>query len=102
MLTLGNAFLAGGAYLAGWYALAFWFLAFAIVSDALATVWAIGNPDWYWRKRVDAGLSEHTIEQYVVGRRSFVPSLLLAKVPLLCALAAAAWYVGGLAGFYSN
>jgi hypothetical protein len=97
VITIGIAVVAVTAYVAEWYVLSFWVLALAIANGFLATLWSILNPDWYWKKREQAGFNP--LEQFMNGRRSFVPALLAAKVPLIAVMAFAAWYVGIKAGY---
>ena len=52
MISPAIIVLAAGACVAGYYGLAFWVLALAIANGAVATVWAIINPDWHWNKRM--------------------------------------------------
>jgi len=99
MISIGIILVAVAAYLAGWFTLAFWVLALAIANGALATAWSIINPDWYWQKRVEAGVSAHALEQHAHGPRSFVPSLLLSK-GILIGVTLAAWHVGSRAGYF--
>ncbi len=98
MITVGILVIGAVAYFGGWYGMSFWIVALATANGVLATGWSIINPDWYWRKAELAGMSPH--EQFTSGRRSFVPSLLAAKVPLIAVMAVAGWYVGKKAGYF--
>src|SRR3954462_6230309 len=84
---------AGFLYVIGEYKLAFWISAFGIVNHAGAAVRAVVNPDWYFRKRLEANLP---IDLFNSGIRQF----LLAKAIMIGVLSWAAWRAGLKVGYF--
>src|SRR5690349_13866460 len=56
MVTIGIIILIGVLYLLGWFSAAFWIIVLAIANGAFAMVHATTNPEWYWRKQMEAGI----------------------------------------------
>ena len=92
MIDIGIAVVCGIFYAMGQYKLAFWLIVFAIANGAGAALRAIINPDWYFEKRVEAGLG---VDLFNSGIRS----LLITKAIIVALLAWAALYVGEKAGY---
>lgn len=85
--------LAGFFYVLGEYKLAFWISAFGIVNNAGAAVRAVVDPDWYWRKRMEANLP---IDLFDSGIRW----LLVIKAVMIGVLTWSAWRAGIQAGYF--
>lgn len=99
MVSLGIVAVAGIGYWYGYYDLAFWVLCYAIVNGGLAGIWALANPDWVTRKRVEAGVDgpfDYLTQKPNHGRWSFVAT----KLILAAAIAPIAWHVGTRAGYF--
>lgn len=77
------------AYFLGAYAVAFWVTCFAIVNGILAVARTLVNPNWYLRRRLEAGL-EPVLD---------IKGLLIGKGVIILPLCALAWYFAGLAGY---
>jgi hypothetical protein len=78
------------AYLFGAYKIAFWVAVFAIANGFLAILRTVAQPEWYIRKRIEAGLDP------VLD----IKGLLVAKAVVLVPLCVAVWYFGGRAGYW--
>lgn len=85
--------LAGFFYVIGEYKLAFWISTFGIVNHAGAAVRAVVNPDWYFRKRMEAKLP---VDLFNSGIRQ----LLVIKAIMIGVLVWAAWRAGIRAGYF--
>jgi hypothetical protein len=77
----------------GEYKLAFWISAFGIVNHAGAAARAVVNPDWYFRKRIEANLPFDLFD-------SGVRQLLVIKAIMIGILSWAAWRAGSKAGYF--
>ena len=84
---------AGFFYVIGEYKLAFWICAFKIVNNAGAAVRAVVNPDWYFRKRMEAKLP---IDFFDSGIRE----LLVIKSIMIGVFSWAAYRAGVRAGYF--
>jgi hypothetical protein len=84
---------AGLLYFIGEYKLAFWFSAFGIVNNAGAAIRVLVDPDWYFRKRLEANLP---IDFFNTGIRR----LLVIKVVMIAVLSWSAWDTGVRAGYF--
>jgi hypothetical protein len=56
MINIGIAVTGGIFYLTGRYNMALLLLVLAIISGAGAAIMSVVNPDWYFQKRIQAGL----------------------------------------------
>jgi hypothetical protein len=90
MISIGIALGAGFFFWLHMYKWAFWILVYAIANGALAMIYAVINPNWYYRK----ALSEGVLPNYT--------HLFITKGIVIAILIPAAWYIGVLAGYIGN
>jgi hypothetical protein len=90
MISIGIAVGAGLFFWLHMYKWAFWILVYAIANGALAAIYAVINPGWYY-SRV---LSEGVMPNYTY--------LFISKGIIIAILVPIAWYVGVLAGYIGN
>jgi hypothetical protein len=77
------------------YGLAFWLVVLAIISGAGAAIKAVSNPDWYFNRRVQAGMDVD-----VINSGKDIRLLVITKVVLIVPMLVLAWYLGGKAGYF--
>lgn len=94
MIDIGIALLGGFFYLTGQYGLALLLVVLAIISGAGAAVMAVRNPDWYFQKRLQAGLDVDLFNPH-----KGIVSLLMTKVIVIALLAYIAYHIAGKAGY---
>jgi hypothetical protein len=94
MIDMGIAVLGGFFYLTGQYGLALLLIVLAIISGAGAALMAIVNPDWYFKRRLQAGLDVD-----IFNERKGIVSLLVTKVIVIALLTWVAWYIAEKAGY---
>jgi hypothetical protein len=83
-----------GFYFSGQYERALLLIVLSIISGAGAAVIAVANPDWYFAKRIQAGLDVDLFRPY-----KGIASLVITKVIIIAALLWAAWHIAGKAGY---
>ena len=81
-MTIGIAVLAGILYLLGWYSWSFLVVACAILMNVLTALFAMLNPDWYFRKAYLAGVIPNQTR------------MLIIKGVTVAVLIPIAWYIG--------
>ena len=94
MIDIGIAVVGGVFYFTGQYGLALLLILAAIVSSAGAALMAVANPDWYFNRRIQAGLDVD-----IFNRRKGIASMLVTKTIIVAVLVWAAWHVAGKAGY---
>jgi hypothetical protein len=96
MISWAIAATGGMFWLTGHYEKAFWFVVLSVISGLGAVVMALVNPDWYQRKRAQAGL-----EIDFFNPSKGVGGLIFAKVITTTILAWCAWKLGALSGYFT-
>lgn len=94
MIDVGTATIGGIFYLTGQYGLALLLIVLAIISGAGVAVLAIVNPNWYFKKRLKAGLDVDFFNPH-----KGIASLLVTKVIIIGFLVWAAHHVASKAGY---
>ncbi len=94
MIDVGIAIVGGIFYLTGQYGLALLLIVLAIISGAGAAVMAIANPDWYFKKRLQAGLDVDLFNPH-----KGIASLLVTKVIVIGFLVWIAYHIASKVGY---
>jgi hypothetical protein len=94
MIDVGIAVVGAIFYFTGQFGLALVLILLAIISGAGAVVRSIANPDWYFQKRMQAGLD---VDVFNSGK-SF-RSLIVTKAIVIAILIWAAWHIATKAGY---
>jgi hypothetical protein len=94
MIDIGIAVTGGVFYLTGRYNMALLLLVLAIISGAGATIMSVVNPDWYFQRRIQAGLE---VDLFNPGKA--IRSLLVTKAIVIGLEVWAAYYVAQTAGY---
>jgi hypothetical protein len=94
MITPALVVACGAFYLFGQYERALLLIVLSIISGAGAAVMAVANPDWYFAKRMQAGLD---IDLFSPNKH--ITSLAATKIIIIAALVLVAWHIAQKAGY---
>jgi hypothetical protein len=81
-------------YVTEQYDRALFLIILSIISGAAAAIVAVVNPDWYFKKRIMAGMDVDFFNP-----RKGVVSLLVTKVIVIAVLVWVAWHIARKAGY---
>jgi hypothetical protein len=94
MIYLGFIISTGWAYFKGSYDWTLLLVMLSIISGVGAVVMAIAKPDWYFNKRLEAGLDVD-----FSNPRKGIGGLVIVKAIAIPFLLWAAWHIAGKAGY---
>jgi hypothetical protein len=94
MITLALIVACAAAYLYGQYERALLLIVLSIISGAGAAVMAVANPDWYFARRMQAGLDIDFLRPY-----KHIASLVITKIIIVAILIWVAWHIAQKAGY---